>query len=300
MRFDPALPDEGINVSQSHPVKEVITLVSGIIVVGLTVSLIIATAVEWVVPLIPVSWEMKMAGWWSGDDDKERLPADGREQLLADVAQRLSHHWPEMPYTIKTDILESDEPNALALPGGLILVTQGLLDRVASENELAFVVGHEIGHFRNRDHLRGLGRAVGFGVVNLIMVGAGAGQLGDFSSLVGSVTDRGFSRDQEREADDFGIGLVHAEYGHVTGSWHFFEHLRDAENAVEQRLAAYLSTHPLSEERIEHLRLLADARGWTIDGELIPMPVKVREPEKTSEPSEDPDALAIQEDEEIQ
>ena len=62
------------------------------------------------------------------------------------------------------------------------MVSTGLLEQTASENELAFVVGHEIGHFRNRDHLRGLGRGVAFGLVLAALSTSGAGTAADPAS----------------------------------------------------------------------------------------------------------------------
>ncbi len=61
-------------------------------------------------------------------------------------------------------LLKEKRPNAFAMPGGTTGLITGLLETLDNEIELAFVIAHELGHFHNRDHLSGLGRAAGFSV----------------------------------------------------------------------------------------------------------------------------------------
>ena len=78
---------------------------------------------------------------WLPEDLVTVSPNDnrlGQTQLLVD---RLAFHWGDAPYQFRVEIDDSDVANAMALPGGLIVVTEGLLDQVESENELAFVSG---------------------------------------------------------------------------------------------------------------------------------------------------------------
>ena len=89
--------------------------------------------------------------------------SDEVEARLQGLTTELARGWPENPYTLRVRVIEG-EPNAFALPGGEIWVTTGLLEQTESENEIAFVLGHEIGHFRSRDHLRSLGRGLLFGL----------------------------------------------------------------------------------------------------------------------------------------
>jgi predicted Zn-dependent protease len=155
-------------------------------------------------------------------------------------------------------------PNAMALPGGLILVTDGLLDRVGSENELAFVLGHELGHFHNRDHLRRLGRGMVYGLLMAALTGGDPSL--DPATFAGDLANRGFDREHERQADHFGLSLLQAEYGHVDGSWNFFESLLAEES--DKILIIYLSTHPANATRIQELKIFAKEKGWPLEGEL--------------------------------
>jgi predicted Zn-dependent protease len=160
----------------------------------------------------------------------------------------------------------------VAFPGGLVAVTSGLLDQVESENELAFVLGHEIGHFRNRDHLRGIGRGMAFALVMGVLGLGGHGGAANLASLSGQLAARGFDRDQEADADRFGLELVEQEYGHVAGALDFFERLPDPEASMGKEIVQYLATHPLSEDRIEALHALSLERGWSESGTVVPIP----------------------------
>jgi len=245
VKFDPSLPEDGINVSRTHPLREALALVGGVVAIAIAFAFAVGFAVDLAAPHIPVELEQRLfAGWF----DRLRAAdeaADPREPPIAALLGRLVGHWPESPYAFEIAIWDTPEPNAVALPGGVIAVTEGLLETVESENELAFVLGHELGHFRNRDHLRGLGRGVAFSLL-LVAVGAGGGGGAvELASLAGQFAQRGFDREQEIEADRFGLALLAAEYGHVSGAEDFFEHLPEAGGPAERALSGYFSTHPL-------------------------------------------------------
>lgn len=270
MTFDPSLPKEGANVSPTHPLREAAVLVVGAVAVVVVVMLGIGAAVDWIAPRIPPGIEAAAFSDWFGSAMSSEGESDARRAALDELLQRLTRHWPESPYPFRVFVWDESEPNALALPGGSIVVTSGLLDRVTSENELAFVLGHELGHFRNRDHLRGLGRALGFSML-LVAVGvAHGGGAAELAATAGEFTQRGFDRAQERRADRFGLELVVAEYGHIAGAAEIFEHL-PAPEGVDGKLAGYLSTHPLHPERIEALHDAARAAHWSEDGEPAPL-----------------------------
>jgi len=270
VKFEGRLPAENVNVTPTHPLAELALLVGGL--VGLMVGLVVVVAVgvDLLVPRLPVGLEQRLFGSLTALVDAQE-ESDARTVALQALVDRLAVQWVDNPYRFRVTILEEETPNALAFPGGLIAVTAGLLDQATSENELAFVIGHELGHYRGRDHLRGLGRGVALGLVFAALGVADAGAAGGFATLAGELTSRGFDREQESEADDFGLSLVHAEYGHVAGAGDFFRRLPQQETAVE-RLAGYLSTHPLSSERIDEMLELASARGWPLTGLLTPLP----------------------------
>jgi len=262
VKFTPKKAREGINVSDTHPLVEAGTLVVGLTAIFVVIALALIFMIELALYFVPVEKEVEFFEDWLPDDLITVSPHDVRLEKTQLLVDRLAFHWRDAPYEFRVEIDDSDTANAMALPGGLIIVTQGLLDQVESENELAFVLGHEFGHFRNRDHLRALGRGVVLSLFFSVATGS------DVSGLGLKVTDlalRGFSREQESEADEFGLALVHTHYGHVNEAWRLFERWDDGDDSLLD-IVSYLSTHPDSGDRVEDLAEQAVREGWPVEG----------------------------------
>jgi len=270
VRFEPRLPRDDVNAPARSPVKDGLVMLLGLAAIvgvffGATTLLI-----DRLVPYVPRSWESRMF------PDFEELvhqpeTEDERayERHLEDLMARISSHWPERPDGLHVGLLDEELPNALAFPGGQILVTTGLMKEVESENELAFILGHELGHYAGRDHLRSLGRGL---TLALIMAALGrSGAAGDLVGLSSQITGRAFSREQESQADAFGLSLVVAEFGHVSGATDFFEKLPAPKSKIGRTLSTYLATHPVSDERVEAMERLAIEKDWPVEGRANPL-----------------------------
>jgi Zn-dependent protease with chaperone function len=161
---------------------------------------------------------------------------------------------PSIPY--RAYIIPGDEPNAFAFPGGAIGVTEGLLDVVDEEVPLAFVLGHELGHFAQRDHLRGVGRQLGRQLAWALIFGEGGDLLG---SHLATLLDLQHSRGQESGADLFGLELVHRRYGTTAGTDRLFAWLETRDR--NPRWLEMLQTHPVPANRLEEMRTHAARLG---------------------------------------
>ena len=267
MRFEPKLPDDRVNVSVMHPARDAVVLVIGVLGVAIVFVVALSVLVDVLVPYFPSTIETKIFSVidFDGDevDSDDRDPRHDYVQLLVN---RLAGHWEENPYAISISILDQPAPNAFAYPGGRIVITSGLLDSVTSESEMAFVLGHEIGHFNHRDHLRGLGRGLAIAFALSALSQSGAGGVVDLLTGATGMTSRHFDRQQETAADEIGLELVWLEYGHVSGATDFFDHLSHSSGKIEKQFQSYLATHPVHSDRIEALRRLADTSGWRRDG----------------------------------
>jgi Zn-dependent protease with chaperone function len=267
VKFDPGLPDDRVNVSRESPLREACVLLAGVVGAVAVFAVAVAFSVDLLVPLVPPRFEARVFGGdWVEALRADAAESDPRAAAVAALLDRMARHWPESPYRYRVALLDQAAPNAMAFPGGLVVVTTGLLDGVTSENELAFALGHELGHFRNRDHLRGLGRGLALALVTGGLGLSGAGGVAQLAALSASLADRGFGREQERRADAFGLALLQAEYGHVGGAADFFAHVPDPAPGSEATLAAWLSTHPLDDERMAALAALARQQGWPTTG----------------------------------
>lgn len=255
------------NVSPEHPLAELGTLVLGIGLIGLGLLAVVWLAVEGAVRWLPVSLEER--AFPGASLDAPTSPA------LDALLHRLAARWPGHEYTLRIGVVEADEPNAFALPGGQLLVTSALLQQSASENELAFVIGHELGHLAGRDPLRALGRGL---LVSLALAAVGGAEGASVAASAAQLGERSFSREQESAADRFALALVAAEYGHVAGAADFLRRLPDAgEAGAAARAVSWLATHPRSAERVAELEQLAQRNAWATDGELTPLPAGLRD-----------------------
>ena len=195
------------------------------------------------------------------------------EQLLRSM-QPMSHHHHRPAVT--AHLIDTPEINAAILPGGNVLITTGLLTTVESENELAFVLAHELGHFEARDPLRALGRSLIFLFVASALGFGSTGSNGASTlvSLTSNLNELHYSRQQESAADRYALSLIMKRYYHGGHSLDFFERLQAQE--TERVYTGYqpelLSTHPLTEKRIDHLKQLAVERGWSLQGNPKPLP----------------------------
>ena len=269
MKYAPRKPREGINYSHVDPRKEAVVLIGGVGLVAFLVVVVIGFSIDLLVAWIPASWEVQVFDGLANRVVEELgVKPDSRSKKLQNLMDRLALRWPDNPYSFRIGVMESEAPNALAVPGGGILVTTGLLTGVRSENELAFVLGHEIGHFKNRDYLSGLGRQVATALVMAVVTGSTSGGT-DLLALTSRITERNFGRNQEFAADRFGLEIVYREYGHVASAWDFFAQLQN-ESELPGRLEGYLATHPVSEDRIRALQRLSQEQSWPSEGKPRP------------------------------
>ncbi len=148
----------------------------------------------------------------------------------------------DLPYTFK--VLKSKEVNALALPGGFIYVFQGLIDYMPSDDELAGVLGHELGHVVKRHTVRQMEKSMTMS----ILFGVIFGDRGVFlQNLAYNALMAGYSREDEREADR--LGFIHSNNaGYNPYSMLIaMQKLADMENKPSYGL---FSSHPEPETRV--------------------------------------------------
>lgn len=180
------------------------------------------------------------------------------EDYVQGVGERLARvsHRPNLNYRYR--ILNSSVPNAFALPGGYIVINRGLLIHLKSEAELAAVLGHETGHVTAKHSIAGYQRAM---AANILLAGvsvAAGGRAGvmELSGVTASLVDKGFSREQEREADWIGIDyMVKAGYnpeGAIRLQEFFYKQLEGGKNPMF--VEGLFRTHPFSKERLDNAR----------------------------------------------
>lgn len=255
MKYTPKELKGNVNVSETHPVREFFLLVAGVAGVCLLIYWILGFAVDLIVARLPSNIESGL-GRLVEKQFRIQSNLEPRELYLTGLVNRLKKGSALEAETFSVHVADEEQVNALAMPGNHILVYSGLLKLVESENELAMVLGHELGHFAHKDHLRGLGRGLVLLVVSSVVLGANSSAT-DFIQTSLLAVNMKFSQKQESQADAFGLDRLHACYGHAGGATGFFEKLERLEHLPG--IVHFFSSHPSSEDRIAVInRMIAD------------------------------------------
>lgn len=157
----------------------------------------------------------------------------------------------KIPFTIK--VIDSDEVNAFALPGGYFYVNRGLILAADNEAELAGVMAHEIAHVAARHAMEnaGKGTALNYGLLaGIIFTGGIAGAVLQNTAGIGqALAFFNFSRGAEKEADIFGVQYLYASGYDPTAMATMFEKLASQNRKKKGTLSKLFSTHPQSIDR---------------------------------------------------
>lgn len=162
-------------------------------------------------------------------------------------------------------VLDADDVNAFAAPGGFIFVTRGALAMMEDESELAGVLAHEVGHVDERHVLEQIRRSAVLGTARSESQLTGA-ILDQVAAAGSSLIFTGLGRGDELEADSLGIIYAAAAGYDPDGLRRFLTRLRDAQDGaagagVQGRLAEWRASHPPADDRLEALDRQLGARG---------------------------------------
>ena len=275
MVYKPKEIPEGVNVTSVHPLVNFAYLLGTVIVFSALVYLGLGAIADQLVIRISPEMETKI-----GQQLLSTVPDISTEshvkqkQYLEGLLHSLQTTNSSNLTSLTIHIQKSEQPNAAIIPGGHIIVTSTLLEEAESENELAFVLAHELGHHVARDPLKGLGRSLVFvAVASALGMGTGNAEL---VNLTGSFANLHYSRQQESAADIYALSAIVSFYGHGGASLDFFERMQAENKDHLGKLSAYFSTHPLTEERIELLHQVATDKGWQMTGEVTDVSVLLK------------------------
>jgi len=169
-------------------------------------------------------------------------------QKIARVSDRR-----EVSYTFR--VIDKDDVNAFALPGGYVFVFKGLVEKIASDDELACVIAHEIAHVAARHSIKRLQGSVGYDILRVLMIVAGNGQYnaGNIDAAFGQLI-MSYSREDEALADRIALKYVRAAGYDPMAMISFLKTLQKVNKEEPIRQYTSYRSHPYIADRIRMVK----------------------------------------------
>ena len=175
----------------------------------------------------------------------DRLEIIGKNVSTVSDRQDLEYHF---------FIVDDDQLNAFALPGGFIYVNKGVLD-ISTDDELACVLGHEIGHVAAKHSMKKLQAVLGYQILINIAFRKSSTDLINSIDIIFNIVSLGYSRKDERLADKLGVKYAWKAGYNPEGMITFFYKLRNEAKKLGPHFnLLFLSSHPPIEERIKNVK----------------------------------------------
>ena len=174
-----------------------------------------------------------------------------QQKRVEDIGKRIAAVSDRKEIDYYFQVLEDEQVNAVSLPGGYVYVNSGLLDKVSSDDELACVLAHEVGHIVARHSIKKLQAMQGYSVLRLLVaVAPGTGEVGTAADVAFTQFLLGYSREDELLADQLG-----ARYAKLAGydphaMITFLTKLQDMSRRMPITEKSYFKTHPYAPDRI--------------------------------------------------
>ncbi|MDX1957752.1 MAG: M48 family metallopeptidase [Leptospiraceae bacterium] len=202
-------------------------------------------------------------------------------EKLKPITDRLLENTKNSGYEFKFHVVEDSHINAIAFPGGNILIHSALIKEAESPEEIAGVLAHEISHVTLKHGLRHILNSVGLFIVVQSL-------FGDFSGLIAIITQNTsiflssrFSRDFEREADARGFNYLVNSKINPKGLSKFFKKILEMEKEegiTDNEIVKFISTHPDTKERIDTIEQKASSLK---DEDFTPITIDLKQIQKS-------------------
>ncbi len=199
---------------------------------------------------VPKEWETDLASKMKGELIRNELVDSAKSVLLDSFFGAMQI---KTAYDIRFYFLKDSVVNAFAIPGGSIVVYQGLFDRIENYESLAGLIGHEFTHVEKRHSLKSMFRSVSTYMILALVFGDLTGISGVLLENANSIQNLNYSRSFEQEADAEAVRILQERRISLDGMLHLFEvFLKEGSQGV--KLPEFLSTHPVTTSRIDFVK----------------------------------------------
>ena len=236
---------------------------TGIAVLGLLLLSVLGAFVVWGVPaladraalLFPQQYERQL-----GEQLYEQMirAYEVDEEKTAALSNYLEALKTQTDYPITATVVSHDEVNAFAIPGGFVVVHEGILNKMERHEELAALLGHELAHVQKRHSLRAMTRSLSYYMLASLLFGDVSGVAAVIVDNASTLRNLEYSRSLEQEADQEGLELLRRNRLNPQGMVWLLERL---DSADDPEMLAFLSTHPNTKERISTIEQQIGGQG---------------------------------------
>ncbi|WP_294121224.1 M48 family metallopeptidase [Sphingomonas sp.] len=228
--------------------RKMVALLGGLSIAATLLAGVVIFAPEAVAKHMPLAWERKLGTAFDLPIEATRCDDAGAQESLNAIVDRLDPQARKDGFTV--ELIELDEANAAALPGGRMVVLSGLFDDIKNPDALAGIVAHEIAHVRRRHVAAAMVRQLGLGTV-VTLLGGGA-----VASNAGGLLSLKFSRTAEAEADSDAIAMLRHAGIDPRPTASAFDEFRKQEGDWPE----WLGDHPASAARARLFKASYDSR----------------------------------------
>ncbi len=255
--YKPKLPDDSVNIQKESFLLQSVKLFFSLAILAFLSYMVLTFVLHIVIDNLSPKYEKKLVQFISFDMEIGEIKSD---EYLDEITEKISK-CANLAYDIKTYIIDQDTPNAYALPGGSIYITTEMLKELQNQNELVAILGHEMGHFKNRDHLKTLGSSVLFSLISLSL-GDGYGKILDTTLNLSKIR---YSQSAELKSDMFALDVMDCSYGSVSDASSLFSRLDKGDE-----MSSFLETHPPFNKRIKKMQDYIILKNYDTTKEPIP------------------------------
>lgn len=219
---------------------------------------LLSKSIEQLAYIVPESVQKEIGDIAVESMDDEFIACNDKvaQQYLDTITTRLLASYKDKSVKPKIHIYKTPMINAFALPDSHMAVLTGFLKNAQSEEEIAGVLAHEIGHIANKDPLKFVMQAQGLNAVSTLI--GSSGSYGSVGQMAATLSELNYSREKEAAADRFAYGLLQ-KAGYSTNGLISFLEMADTKSPKYlqsfQENLSFLSTHPKTEERLKKLRM---------------------------------------------
>lgn len=246
--------EDNVNVSKTSDIKEFLILTGGVVFLICGIFFISDIAMQIFLDNISYTTQVKIENFLNPPHEiSKKYNKKELEEIaeLEKIQEKIKQKDTQINNLrkLKIGVSKNKEINAYIYPNGEIYFTEGILKELKNEDQKAFVLAHEIAHYKNRDHLKSIGRSI-IAITIISLMGMGNSEyMTNIMYSIYDINDLKYSQNQEISADMYANKIVKEIYGTNKGAIEFFK-LIDAKQKLPEFIH-YFSTHPSPSARIK-------------------------------------------------